>query len=365
MVISFPGAVFFDFYNRKKARSITEVHFAKPLHMIITDIAGFLICSLLIVYSGTRLAKYGDKISELTGIGKAWLGLVLMAGVTSLPELVTGISSVAIIKKPNLAAGDVFGSCVFNLLILSMLDARIKKPLFSAVKSSHILAAVFGIILMTVAGAAIYFGENSLSVLWISIFTFPLIGIYLLAVWSIFMYEKRAEALSEHHGKKPVANPSELRKVIGSYSLNALIVIGSAIFLPYFGEHISTASGLSNSFFGTLFLAASTSMPELVISFAALRIGSLDMAVGNLLGSNLFNMFIIGLDDIFYREGSLFAAISPSHQISIFSVIIMSAVAGLGLLFKPGKKALWLFSLDTFIILLFYILLMTYLFLHR
>ena len=333
--------------------------------MIISDIAGFLLCSLLIVYSGTRLAKYGDKISDLTGIGKAWLGLVLMAGVTSLPELITGLSSVTIVKKPNLAAGDVFGSCVFNLLILSVLDARIKKPLFSAVKSSHIVAAVFGIILMTVAGAAIYFGENSLSVLWISIFTFPLTGIYLLAVWSIFMYEKKSESSGAVNEKKKIARPAELRKVIGSYSLNALIVIGSAIFLPYFGSHIASSTGLSHSFFGTLFLAASTSLPELVISFAALRLGSLDLAVGNLLGSNLFNMFILGLDDIFYREGSLFEAISPSHQVSVFSMIIMSAVAGLGLLFKPGKKALWLFSLDTFIILVFYILLMTYLFLHR
>ena len=106
-------------------------------------------------------------------------------------------------------------------------------------------------------------------------------------------------------------------------------------------------------------------MPELVVSLAALRMGSLDMAVGNLLGSNVFNMFILGIDDVFYREGSLYNAISPSHLLSVFITIIMTAVVGLGLLFKPKKKQIWLLSLDTFIIALLYMALMTYLFINK
>jgi cation:H+ antiporter len=93
--------------------------------------------------------------------------------------------------------------------------------------------------------------------------------------------------------------------------------------------------------------------------------GSLDMAVGNLLGSNVFNMFILGVDDVFYQEGSLFNAISPSHILSVFVTIIMTALVVLGLLFKPKKKQLWLLSLDTFIITLLYMALMVYLFIKR
>jgi cation:H+ antiporter len=92
--------------------------------------------------------------------------------------------------------------------------------------------------------------------------------------------------------------------------------------------------------------------------------GSLDMAVGNLLGSNIFNMFILGLDDVFYKEGSLFKEISPSHLLSVFVTIIMTAIIGLGLLFKPQKKQLWLLSLDTFLIIVLYIMLIIYLFLN-
>lgn len=330
------------------------------------NILGFAVCVAIIIYSGTKLSFYGDKIADLTGMGKAWIGLVLMASVTSLPELITGISSVAIIKAPNLAAGDIFGSCIFNLLILSVLDARINQPLFSMVKSSHIVAAIFGIILLTMAGMAIYLAQEIPTILWISSFTFVLFGVYLVSVWGIFKYDKITLIETPPlEIPKPVTNASDLKKVITGYSLHAFIVIGTAVFLPYFGEHIATSTGLGNSFFGTLFIAAATSLPELVVSLTALRIGSLDMAVGNLLGSNVFNIFILGIDDVFYRNGSLFTAISPSHLLSVFITIIMTAVVGLGLLFKPKKKYVWILSLDTFIIALLYITLMIYLFLNR
>jgi len=337
------------------------------MNNLYLNILGFSACAAVIIYSGTKLAKYGDKIADLTGMGKAWVGLILMASVTSLPELITGISAVAIVHAPDLAAGDILGSCVFNLLILSILDARIKKPLFSMVKSSHIVAAIFGIILLTVAGMAIFLSHEIPSVLWISSFTFALFGIYLIAVWGIFKYDHAA--LIESPPPITVAeSPSrtaDLKKTIGGYAINALIVIAAAVFLPYFGEPIASHTGLGNSFFGTLFIAAATSLPELVVSLAALRMGSLDIAVGNLLGSNVFNMFILGVDDVFYRGGSLFKAISPSHLLSVLITIIMTAVVGLGLLFKPKKKKVWHFSIDTFILIILYAALIIYLFINK
>lgn len=330
------------------------------------NIFGFAACAAVIVFSGTKLSFYGDKIAELTGIGKAWIGLILMASVTSLPELITGISSVAIVKAPDLAAGDIFGSCIFNLLILSVLDARLKQPLFSMVKSSHIVAAICGIILLSAAGLSIYIADQIPILLWISSSTLIIFGIYIITMWLIFKYE-HMDLIESPPARIPKSSThaADLKKVFGGYSLHALIVVGAAIFLPYFGEHIAEHSGLGNSFFGTLFLAAATSLPELVVSLAALKMGSLDMAVGNLLGSNVFNIFILGIDDIFYTENSLFAAISPSHLLSVFIIISMTGVICLGLLFKPKKKQVWLLSVDTFIVTLLYLALMTYLFITR
>lgn len=328
------------------------------MYNLYLNILGFAACAAVIIYSGSKLSFYGNKIAELTEMGKAWFGLILMAAVTSLPELITGISSVAIVKKPDLAAGDIFGSCVFNLLILSFLDARIKKPIFSIVRSSHLVAAVFGIILLTVAGIGIYIAREIPSILWVSSFTILLFAIYIVAVWSIFKYEQTAIQESPPLDSiKSTNRRIDLNKAIGSYAMNALIVISAAVFLPYFGGHIAELTGLGNSFFGTVFIAATTSLPELVVSLAALRMGALDLAVGNLLGSNLFNMFILGIDDVFYREGAIFKHISSSHLLSVFITIIMTAVVGLGLLFKPKKKQIWLLSLDTFIILLLYVVL--------
>ncbi len=221
---------------------------------------------------------------------------------------------------------------------------------------------------MTVAGMAIFLANEMPSVFWVSWFTLIIFSVYLFAMRGIFKYEQ-AELLLETAPGVTEQNTDNraaaLKKAIGLYAVNALIVIGAAVFLPYFGEHIATQTGLGNSFFGTLFLAAATSLPELVVSLAALRIGALDLAVGNLLGSNVFNIFILGIDDVFYREGSLFNAISPSHLLSVFFTIIMTAVVGLGLLFKPKKKQFWLLSLDTFIILLLYVALIIYLFMHK
>ncbi len=100
---------------------------------------GFVVCTLSIVYSGTRLSKYGDIIAEKTGLGRAWIGVVLMASVTSLPELVTGISSVTYAGVPDIAVGDVLGSCVFNMLILTILDTMYQPaPISTKAHQGHV-----------------------------------------------------------------------------------------------------------------------------------------------------------------------------------------------------------------------------------
>lgn len=200
---------------------------------------GFATSVTFIIYSGTKLAYYGDKIAELTGMGKAWTGLILMAAVTSLPELINGISSVTIVQEPDFAAGDIFGSCIFNLLILSVLDAQMKKPLFSLVKSSHIVSAIFGIILLTVAGIAIFLAHEIPSVFWISSFTFILFGIYVISVWGIFKYENDALLeLAPENIPHSATYSANLKNALGGYAFNAFIVIGAAVFLPYIGKYI-------------------------------------------------------------------------------------------------------------------------------
>ena len=128
------------------------------MSILFINIIGFAACTVVIIYSGTKLSFYGDKITELTGWGKAWLGLILMASVTSLPELIIGISSVAIIKATDLAAGDIFGSCVFNMFILGIDDVfYMEGSLFKDISPSHLLSVFITIIMTAVVGLGLLF----------------------------------------------------------------------------------------------------------------------------------------------------------------------------------------------------------------
>jgi cation:H+ antiporter len=319
------------------------------------DIIGFVVCSALITLSGTQLSRQGNRLAELTGLSKAWIGLILMATVTSLPELVTGISAVTVVKSPDLATGNVIGSCAFNLFILSLLDLFVKKPLTSLVRPSHIVTGAFSIILLAIAGAAISFQFDRYTMLWVSPVSIILIVGYAMAIRAVFLYEKTNAAEQQTPVESVKRDPNSIRKALAVYSFHALIVVGAALFLPYFGERIAFHFEFTDTFFGTVFLAITTSLPEVVVSVSALRLGATDLAMGNLLGSNIFNIAILALLDFFYTNGPLYPAISGKHTLSIFSSIMMTAIVALGLVIRPDKKR-WHLSIDGWVILVIYLL---------
>ena len=322
---------------------------------MILLITGFLFCAALIFFSGTRLARYGHQIADITGMKKAWFGLIMMASVTSLPELFVGISSAGIVGSADLAVGDILGSCVFNLAILSLLDAFSKKTnIFSVAAQSHVLAGSLGIILLSFVGLGLFLPQKFVALDWISFISLLFIVVYLLSVKLVYQYDQNHLPLVPEKTVDETQNKNTLKKVILMYLLNALVVIGAALVLPYFAQKISEQTGLGQSFIGTLLLAASTSLPEVAVSIAAIRMGSVDMAVGNLMGSNLFNIFILALDDFFYTKGNLLSDASESHMVSVFSTIIMTAIAITGLTYRAKEKR-FLLAWDTLLILCMYI----------
>ena len=320
-------------------------------------IAGFTVCAGFIFFSGKYLSKYGDIIGDHLGLGKAWVGMILMASVTSLPEMTVGISSVTIIGSADLAVGDVLGSCVFNLFILSLLDLFVKnKSILATVSGSHIMAASMSIILVTLAGAAIFLPADIIITPWIGLTSLIFIVVYFVAMRVIFQNERKLMlenvSPSQPHSHLTVS----LKRAITLYVLNAGVVLAAALFLPRFGQSIAAETGLGESFVGTLFLAASTSLPEIAVSLAAVRLGLIDMAVGNLLGSNIFNIVILSIDDLLYTKGHLLKDASDSNLVSVFSVVIMTAIAIAGLNYHSKTKKNFFLAADTFLILLVFII---------
>ena len=121
----------------------------------------FAVCLAVIVIAGTRLSKYGDIIAEKTGLGHVWVGIVLLATVTSLPEVATGISSVAIIQKPDLAIGDLFGASLINLAIIAVIDVLYRKgPVLHLLGTGIVLATILSMLLIAAAATSIFFGTQ-------------------------------------------------------------------------------------------------------------------------------------------------------------------------------------------------------------
>jgi cation:H+ antiporter len=170
----------------------------------------------------------------------------------------------------------------------------------------------------------------------------------------VYQYEKDHPTPSNPFKLLELQNKTWLKKVVFWYALNALVVIGAALLLPYFAENLSNQTGQNKSFTGTVLLAASTLLTEVAVSVAAISMGAIDMAVGNLLGSNLFNIFILAIGNIFYRKRHILVDASESHIVSVFSIIKMTAIAIIGLTYRSKKKALFL-AWDTLLIVIMFI----------
>jgi len=321
---------------------------------------GFFICTLTIVYSGTKLSRYGDIIAEKSGLGGTWIGVALMASVTSLPELVTGISSVTYAGVPDIAVGDVLGSCVFNMLILAILDAIYRPmPISAKAHHGHVLSAGFGMLLLGIAAISLFLGSRIPSIGWIGLYTPLVAGVYLIAMRVVYSYEKKQiTAFVKDMAVELKYEDISTRSAVVRYVINAVVVVIAAVFLPKIGEGIAETTGLGQTFVGNIFIAVSTSLPELVISITAVKMGAINLAVGNLFGSNIFNILILGIDDLFFVKGPLLSFVNQNHVISALSAIVMTAIAIIGLTYRAEKKKLFLAWDSVGMVLIFVINLM-------
>lgn len=301
----------------------------------------FVICVLLVLFFGSKLSRYGDIIAEKTGLGGLWVGLLLLGAVTSLPEIITGVSAVAVVKVPDLALGTIFGSNALNLFIIAILDVMPRSgPVLSMAGQGHRLSAGLSILLIAFAGGSILLstGVWGGAIGWVGIYSVVLVLLYLWGSRRIFRRERQRPKV----GALRYENVSS-RRVYIYFAIAALAVIGAGTWLAFIGDEIAAGTGWGATFVGTLFLAITTSLPEVAVCIAALRIGATDMAIANVLGSNMFNMGIgILCYDLFFRlfcrGGSIFSAASHDHVFTVGIVVLMTLIVIAGLILRPRRK---------------------------
>lgn len=284
---------------------------------------------VVVVYAGTLLARVGDEIAEHTGLGRMFIGALLVAVATSLPELGTNLTAAAS-GAPDLAIGDLFGSSMANMAILAVVDLRYRGRMLPFVELGHTRIA------------AIAIGLTALAML--DIASPPGISVWGVGVTSILLGVGYVAALAWFRRVPPigVASPSPtpfreprrfserwtgLGPQLGQFAIATVALAVSAPALALTTEEVAERSDLSQGFLGVTLLAITTSLPELVTSLAAVKMGAYDLAVGNLLGSNAANIAMIFFVDIAYRPGPVLAAVDEVNLVAATGSILMMALA--------------------------------------
>jgi len=320
-------------------------------------VVAFLLTASIVVLAGIRLSIYGDALGERTGLGSGLIGLIFLAAVTSLPELVVSLTSVIQAKTPaqgaDLATGNMLGSNVFNLLILALmalLFPRNFKP--GEMKKTHTDSAIYGLIMLGIFAVA--FATANVAAMRVPLLgcSWPVLALPIVYGFIIRREHGQLEMVPVPEQHLPAESTLAHMPASRFYSILALLssgIIGGGILLSILGSRMALPPeqggfGLEASLIGTLFLAISTSLPELVISFSSIRMGFLEMSVGNVLGSNMFNLLIIFIADVALRGHSMLRQASANHWTSVILILALTFMAG-ALLRTKTRAAATLISL--------------------
>lgn len=311
----------------------------------------FVLSAVIIVAAAIKLAEYGDAIAYRTKLGGMFVGTLLVAGATSLPELLTVINAIGQ-GHANLTAGDLFGSGMFNMLLLGVLGLIFfRERLLRRVATRHALSASLAVLL---TGMAVFFllANIDIQIGWVGLDSLLLIGMYVGGLGLI--RSNSGGRPDEAMAQEETSTLPKLRNAIIGFAIMALVLVLVTPSLVHSASQIAEITGLGTGFVGLLLVAMVTSLPELVATLAAVRVGAYDMAVGNLFGSNIFNMFALGVADLVYTQGRFLGAISPIFAVAGMLAVLLTTLGLVGNLARLQRR-LWIVEIDGLLLLLVYL----------
>lgn len=292
----------------------------------------FLVSAAVVVAAGTALARAGDAIATRTRLGGLFVGMLLLASATSLPEIVTDVSA-TLDGAPDLAIGDLFGSSMANMAILAIIDLATHRRVWPGVELGHarIGAVAIALTVVIVIGIA---NPTGIQIGWIGLEPIIVVMSYVVAAAWLGRTGRAPSGPGATPAEELVAPTGwglsrigSLRRDLATFGIAALAILGSGPLLAMSADGIATESGIAETFVGATLLAVATSLPELVAALAAVRIGAYDLAVGNLFGSNAFNMTVVLWVDLAHTEGPVLDAVSPQQLVPGLGAVLLMAVA--------------------------------------
>ncbi|MBD3425969.1 MAG: hypothetical protein GF409_01905 [Candidatus Omnitrophica bacterium] len=318
----------------------------------------FIFCGSILTFFAYNLCKEGVVLSEKTNIEKGLIGMLFLAIATSFPEIVTSAAAIFTLGRIGLGYGDIIGSVMVNLMILLALDFAIGKGrillcVSRVNKMTGVFVFVAGLIIMLVALIR-FAGVDFPSIGRFGLENLFVVAIYLIALGVI----RRSGRPPEHHIFPEVRE--SFWQIWGKFIFFLLTVMVLGVWMAKSGEKIVVETGLSQTFTGTLLLGLATSLPEIIVSFTALRASSIDMAVGNILGSNLFDLCIIPLLDLL-TERPILGMLTGGQVLATIFAVLLCGITAAGLYIRkettsrvnPDTGLIFIVGLLGFVILYF------------
>lgn len=279
----------------------------------------FLVAAFAIFIAGSTLARAGDVIAQRTGIGHVWIGALLLAGATSLPEITTGTAA-TLTDAPDLAAGGIFGSNMANMAILAIIAFWFTRA--RVIQREALSIVLTGSLALVLTGIASLFIVARLDHSIFGAFSYGSLVLAAAAVIGILLRPHEEPIMQA--GEAEEAPPISTRAAVARFVVAVAVILVAAPVLVWAAEEIADITGLRETFVGVLGLAIATSLPELATSAAAVRQGTLDLAVGNLYGSNAMNVMILVWLDAIYIHHPLLENLDASNAVAgIVSVLLM------------------------------------------
>lgn len=289
----------------------------------------YVILAGLVVYLSLFLSKYVDALDKKTNLSGAFIGGVLLAAVTSLPEFITSLTAVFYLNQPSLVQGNVFGSNVFNLSVLGACILIFSNKFKGAhLSKSHILTSIFTFIMFIIC----FLGMKYDFTLKIGIFNVSYASIAILVLYIINITKMNSDESSSEESDLNLT----VKQILLRFAICTILLVIASIALTNVTDRLNEKLNLGATVGGAIFLGIATSLPELTSSFNLVRLGNFNASFGNIIGSNLFNFTILSIADIFYSKGNIF---KPDNQ--AFNLIFWGLVATVfatGTIFSKKNK---------------------------
>jgi cation:H+ antiporter len=319
--------------------------------------AAFASATAAVWFSGTHLARLADAISSKTGIGQAAMGMVLLGGVTSSPELAVSVTA-TLQGTPLLSVNDVLGSAAVNILVLAIADVAYGRESLTTRTPSMgvVLQGVIGMLVMALVAAGTQLGDHAF--LGVGVGSWLVVLAYAIGIRMLVQSRADDEWRPTHHGSEEAQEKEDsrsLKRIVLLTGVAGTVILVAGFFLARTGEVLAERTGLGTSFFGLIVLAFATSTPEISTVLEAVRLRRYTLAISDVFGTNLFNVTILFVVDALHRGGPVLVEAGAFAAVAALLALVLTAIYVVGMLERRDRAVLRM-GYDTITVLIAYVI---------